>query len=182
MNEQCACGSGRSYAECCEPFITGASQPATAEQLMRSRYTAYTKCESTYLRETLAPERRHEFDKAGVEAWSKQSEWLGLEILKIKGGTETDRKGVVEFNARYATGGKKLEHHEVAEFRRDSEKGRWFFVDGDSHVHQEGEGHHHHHGIRETVVRQGPKIGRNDPCTCGSGKKYKKCCGTNAEA
>ena len=29
----------------------------------------------------------------------------------------------------------------------------------------------------ETVVHQGPKIGRNDPCPCGSGKKYKKCCG-----
>ncbi len=29
----------------------------------------------------------------------------------------------------------------------------------------------------ETVVHEGPKIGRNDPCPCGSGKKYKKCCG-----
>jgi hypothetical protein len=28
----------------------------------------------------------------------------------------------------------------------------------------------------QTVVRQGPKIGRNDPCPCGSGKKFKKCC------
>lgn len=31
----------------------------------------------------------------------------------------------------------------------------------------------------ETVVHDGPKIGRNDPCPCGSGKKYKKCCGAN---
>ena len=29
----------------------------------------------------------------------------------------------------------------------------------------------------ETVVHEGPRIGRNDPCPCGSGKKYKKCCG-----
>jgi hypothetical protein len=29
----------------------------------------------------------------------------------------------------------------------------------------------------ETVRREEPKVGRNDPCTCGSGKKYKKCCG-----
>ena len=28
-----------------------------------------------------------------------------------------------------------------------------------------------------TIVRDQPKIGRNDPCPCGSGKKYKKCCG-----
>jgi preprotein translocase subunit SecA len=32
----------------------------------------------------------------------------------------------------------------------------------------------------QQVVRSGAKIGRNDPCTCGSGKKYKKCCGANA--
>ena len=31
----------------------------------------------------------------------------------------------------------------------------------------------------DTIVK-GPKIGRNDPCPCGSGKKYKKCCGKNA--
>ncbi len=29
----------------------------------------------------------------------------------------------------------------------------------------------------QTVRHEGPKIGRNDPCPCGSGKKYKKCCG-----
>ena len=35
-------------------------------------------------------------------------------------------------------------------------------------------------GMNKTVVNQGPKIGRNDPCPCGSGKKYKNCCGKNA--
>ena len=34
--------------------------------------------------------------------------------------------------------------------------------------------------INRTVVNQGPKVGRNDPCPCGSGKKYKNCCGKNA--
>ena len=32
----------------------------------------------------------------------------------------------------------------------------------------------------QTVVRDVPKVGRNDPCPCGSGKKYKKCCGRDA--
>ena len=32
----------------------------------------------------------------------------------------------------------------------------------------------------QQVVRSGAKVGRNDPCPCGSGKKYKKCCGTHA--
>mgnify|MGYP005766735755 CR=1 FL=1 len=34
--------------------------------------------------------------------------------------------------------------------------------------------------VNKTVVNQGPKVGRNDPCPCGSGKKYKNCCGKNA--
>ena len=34
--------------------------------------------------------------------------------------------------------------------------------------------------VNRTVVNQGPKVGRNDPCPCGSGKKYKNCCGKNA--
>ena len=40
-----------------------------------------------------------------------------------------------------------------------------------------GKGHHHHHEPIAPIVREEPKINRNDPCTCGSGKKYKKCCG-----
>ena len=34
-------------------------------------------------------------------------------------------------------------------------------------------------GMNKTVVNEGPKVGRNDPCPCGSGKKYKNCCGRN---
>jgi uncharacterized protein YecA (UPF0149 family) len=33
----------------------------------------------------------------------------------------------------------------------------------------------------KTVVKDAASVGRNDPCPCGSGKKYKKCCGANAE-
>ncbi|MBI3924490.1 MAG: SEC-C domain-containing protein [Armatimonadetes bacterium] len=41
-------------------------------------------------------------------------------------------------------------------------------------------GHHHHHAPDRTVVRKQPKVGRNDPCLCGSQKKFKKCCATPA--
>lgn len=37
-------------------------------------------------------------------------------------------------------------------------------------------------GKAETFVKSGPDVGRNDPCPCGSGKKYKKCCGSKASA
>jgi len=83
----------------------------------------------------------------------------------------------VEFTARYKAQGKVLEHHEVSKFRKA--EGRWFFVDGDSHVHEEGKGHEHHRQPQAPVVRDTPKLGRNDPCGCGSGKKFKKCCGAS---
>jgi SEC-C motif domain protein len=172
---ECPCGSNKSFQTCCEPFINGNSLPETAEQLMRSRYSAYTLGELGYIKKTCAPEALKDYDEEGVRTWSKQSKWLGLKIESTEKGGPEDKRGKVEFTAKYELNGKVLEHHEVSDFRKD-DKGRWLFVDGDSHVHQEGQGHHHHHK-QETVVREGPKIGRNDPCTCGSGKKYKKCCG-----
>lgn len=163
----CDCGSGKEYSECCEPLIKGERFAKNPEELMRSRYTAHVKKEIAYLRNTLAPEQRSSFIEKDVLEWAK-SEWLGLEILEAKGHK-------VEFQAKYKSKGKVFEHHEVSTFRKIGEK--WYFVDGDSHVHEEGKGHHHHHEPQAPIVREEPKVGRNDPCPCGSGKKYKKCCG-----
>lgn len=145
---------------------------------MRSRYTAFAVGEISYLKDTLAPEERKSFDLSGTRAWSKKSKWQGLDILSTEKGGPEDSTGVVEFVAKYETEGKVLEHHEISKFKKDSQ-GNWFFVDGDSHVHEEGQGHHYH-PAPVTVVRESPKLGRNDPCLCGSGKKYKKCCGLAA--
>lgn len=136
---------------------------------MRSRYTAHVLVNVAYLKETLAPSERKSFDEKDVRKWATESEWLGLKILKSYDKT-------VEFVATYKTQGKVLEHHEVATFSYDRDHGRWYFVDGDAHVHEEGKGHEHHAPL-SPIVREGPKVGRNDPCPCGSGKKFKKCCG-----
>ena len=45
------------------------------------------------------------------------------------------------------------------------------------HDHDHDHDHGHHHHVREPYVRVDPKIGRNDPCPCDNGKKYKKCHG-----
>ena len=164
---QCPCGQKAQYTDCCEPYILGKAHAPTAEALMRSRYTAYATGAVAYLKETLAPEARGDYDEKAVKEWATQSEWLGLEILSA--GTDK-----VEFVAKYRSGGKGYEHHETSRFKKRGD--RWFFVDGDSHVHEEGQGHHHHEPKKPTV-RTEPKIGRNDPCHCGSGKKFKKCHG-----
>ena len=82
-------------------------------------------------------------------------------MKRTEDGGEKDTTGVVEFVANYEVEGNAVRHHEISDFRRV--EGEWFFRDGKE--------------IPVTVWRDTPKVGRNDPCPCGSGKKYKKCHG-----
>ena len=163
---KCPCGSSKSIDDCCGPYLSGEKFPPTAEELMRSRYAAFVRADVDYIKNTLAPESRGDFDENGVREWATKSKWMGLEIKRTEKGQESDSTGIVEFIARYSVAGQNFDHHEVAEFRKEP-NGHWFFVDGKTVDPVE----------RTTVVREAPKVGRNDPCTCGSGKKYKKCCG-----
>jgi SEC-C motif-containing protein len=129
---------------------------------MRSRYTAFAKETIGYLRSTLHPKGRGDFDEASAKAWSKESDWKGLEVISVEKGGKDDNEGSVEFVAQYLRGGKEEFHHEKAEFAKVD--GKWYFVDGKLVG-------------KKPFVRSDPKLGRNDPCSCGSGKKYKKCCG-----
>lgn len=156
----CPCGSRRDLAECCERYISGREKAPTAEALMRARYTSYATGKIGFIESTHAPETRSGFDRAASEKWSKESQWLGLQILATKAGGEKDSEGVVTFVAGFTQGDKTYHHEEVATFRKEG--GAWYFVDGQL-------------VNREPFVKSGPDVGRNDPCHCGSGKKFKKC-------
>ncbi len=164
MSEEmnCPCGSGKQYDACCQPVIKGSKKAATPEELMRARYSAYAKAEIDFIVDSTHPEQRESNDREELRKWSVNSEWLGLEIHNTEQGGPDDPVGFVDFTATYADRGIRMEHHEYSEFRR--EKGEWYFYDGKI-VGQ------------APFVRSEPKIGRNDPCPCGSGKKFKKCCG-----
>lgn len=172
---KCPCGTGREFYDCCEKFLKDTAKPVTAEELMRARYSAFVVGDFGYIRKTLAKSAQKQFDLAATKKWSQESEWLGLTIISSTLGQPTDSSGTVEFMAKYKQHGEVLDHHEVSKFKK--ENGEWKFVDSDSHVHREGEHHDHHHHHVEPMRREMPKIGRNDPCPCGSGKKYKKCHG-----
>lgn len=159
---KCACGSGNRYGKCCEPYLKGTMKPSTAEALLRSRYTAFAKHNINYIIETISPGKRKDHDKEEIRKWSESSEWKGLEIVSVDGGSLHDSAAVIDFIAHYKMDNEEKEHHEVAQFKKQD--GQWYFVDG----RVKG---------GEPVVRETPKIGRNDPCSCGSKKKYKKCCG-----
>lgn len=120
---------------------------------MRSRYTAHVLVHVEYLFETHDPRTRATLDPEGVRRWAEQTQWLGLTIVETEAGGPEDDHGVVTFAARHDAGdGPKL-HHERSTFRKEA--GRWVYVDG----------------------RPGRPPGRNAPCLCGSGKKFKRCCG-----
>jgi SEC-C motif-containing protein len=156
----------RSYAECCQPFIEGKAAAPSAEALMRSRYSAYAVGAIDYLVETVAPEARHDLDRASLETWARDSKWTGLDIVETSEGQPGDKTGIVEFIARFTRENAPQSHHERAVFRYDEPGHRWYFVDG---AKPKG----------KPIVKE-VQVGRNDPCPCGSGKKYKKCHGAAA--
>jgi SEC-C motif-containing protein len=159
----CPCGSGNDYQACCGPILSGAVAATSAEQLMRARYSAFVNHEIDFLTASLHPDHRHDHDAAATRRWAEKSEWLGLQIVDLEAGGPGDEAGVVEFIATFKDKDLVRRHHERSEFKKQD--GSWFFVDGKVVP-------------PKTQVKQTPKVGRNDPCPCGSGKKYKKCCGS----
>lgn len=158
----CPCGSGLDLNDCCAPLHYGRPAP-TALALMRSRYTAFATGNVDYLEKTCSPEMRADFNREDMKRDAETAKWLGLKILRTLGGGENDDTGQVEFVASYKYNGRAHSQHELSDFRRID--GAWVFSGSVLNPKQ------------ETVVRQGEKTGRNDPCPCGSQKKYKKCCG-----
>lgn len=124
----CPCGSQTTYAACCEPIIEGKALAPTAEALMRSRYSAFAKGKVDHIIQTHDPETVGEIVRDEVEAWSLQSTWLGLSILRTERGQADDDAGVVDFVAKYKLNGLSTQHRERAVFRRVD--GKWLFVDG----------------------------------------------------
>jgi SEC-C motif-containing protein len=157
----CPCGSGLSLEACCGPILAGAPAP-TAEALMRSRYSAYVVHNYEHLERSLCAEQRKDYSAEEAKRWAESSEWLGLTIIRTEKGGKDDNEGLVEFSAKFRSEGKEHEHLETAIFGR--EEGKWVYA---GQVAPKG----------QTVRREEPKVGRNDPCPCGSGKKFKKCCG-----
>lgn len=174
----CPCSSQKPYAACCEPIIHRQKMAETPEALMRSRYTAFTQANVDHLFSSMAPELAQHVDRAEIQAFAESVEkWTGLEISDVSPITPEDTQGMVEFIAHFFYEGKAQRIHERSTFIKID--GQWFYH---GHEHQcSSPDHNDHHAPHR---HQPPdktrfKIGRNDPCPCGSGKKYKKCCLNN---
>lgn len=154
----CPCNSGRCYTACCQPLLSGQTEAATAETLMRSRYSGYVAGDIAYLLRTWHPSTR-----PPTLAADTILNWCGLEIIRTEKGQEEDVEGIVEFKATACSHPNLVQLHETSRFVK--EEGLWFYVAGDM--------------TQASLPTRGmaQKVGRNSPCPCGSGKKFKKCCG-----
>lgn len=160
--ETCPCGSGKAYAACCQPIINESLPAPTAEALMRARYTAHVVKNAPFIIKTTHPSTYEASHHQAILDWIESTTWKELQVLETHKGQEQDQEGFVLFRALYEQHGKAKVHDEHSYFKK--EKGDWYFVKG-----------------RTPVVKSQPvksqKVSRNAPCPCGSGKKYKKCCG-----
>ncbi|MED5389741.1 MAG: YchJ family protein [Pseudomonadota bacterium] len=143
----CPCQSGLDYAQCCQPLHQGQPAPS-AEALMRSRFAAFARKDTDYLNRSW-----HLSQRPAMLTLDDDEQWLALDI--IASGEDGDT-GWVHFRATSKQAGALTVLEERSRFVR--ENGHWYYLDGTPSV-------------------SSLKPGRNDPCPCGSGKKFKKCCG-----
>lgn len=147
----CPCCSGVEYNLCCEPYLNASQHPKQAVQLMRSRYTAFVLHNAAYLVASWHPTRRYPALESEISEGFGTAEWLGLTIFEASEGKE-ENEAYVGFVARFQENDNVTAIIERSRFLKEND--RWYYIDG----------------IR-------PSFGRNDACPCGSGKKFKKCCG-----
>lgn len=151
ITQLCPCGSERVYSACCGPYLQGQAIPATPEELMRSRYTAYSQANMDYIQRTMTGSPLRGFNPEETRIWAAQAQWLSLKVISAPLPSAGSQVGYVEFIAVFIQRENRQVIYERSEFQRNGE--RWFYIGGRT-----------------------PKINRNDECPCGSGKKSKRCC------
>jgi SEC-C motif-containing protein len=126
-HSRCPCGTGLPLDECCGPLHDGTVTAATAEQLMRSRYSAFAVGDAGYLLATW-----HSTTRPGTVELDLDVRWTGLDVVAATGGSLLSSAATVEFRAHYIVAGRAGTQHENSRFVR--EDGRWRYLDGVSHA------------------------------------------------
>ncbi len=148
----CPCGSRKAYGSCCGQFHNGLKFPETAEELMRSRYSAYAINNLIYIKNTMQGKAAQGFSENDFDAQKDSHQLLGLDVLRHVKDKKNPNHAYVEFRALHHYHGKYSVIQELSEFIKT--EGKWFYIDGKIE-----------------------KSSRNDPCPCHSGKKFKNCHG-----
>ena len=154
-NKNCFCGKTSVFERCCQPIITGKVAAQNAEELMRSRFSAYVIKDYAYILLTYTTEQRGKLTVSELANSAKGTQWLSLQVLSHHSEADTAQ---VEFKAYYQIDQDYYVMHELSDFVRVQKK--WLYSTG---------------LIQNDSGEFSPQ--RNSQCLCGSGKKFKKCCG-----
>lgn len=154
LTSLCPCGSQQHYTDCCGTLHRGKLIAASAEQLMRSRYSAFALNHIDYIVQTTLPAQQALLDIPAISAWSQQNDWLGLTVNSTKHNGTSHAQ--VNFSAQFKDKNNTIEqaqiHQELSSFVKIAEK--WYFLD-------------------PTVQCT---LSLKSTCLCGSSKKFKRCC------
>lgn len=148
----CFCGQSMAYQDCCLPLHLGLAHAQSAEQLMRSRYSAYVCAKIDYIVQTTLPTQQARLDRLAMLNWSKNSDWHSLTVHEHQIAAHSAAHAWVRFTAEYRAEGQNHRHEERSAFVRLAD--HWYFIDPNI----------------------GMQAGRNAGCPCGSGAKFKTCC------
>lgn len=158
--KECPCCSGKDFVECCKDIVAGTKFAHSPLELMRSRYTAHVCKEMPHIVRTMRNKALKLFDvEKTKEEWFEQCTWTKLEIIDAPAITKHSKEGIVEFKAYYTFQDGEHVLHERSKFQKIGEQ--WFYIAGQT---------------KNPKIESTEKIGRNDACVCGSGKKFKRCC------
>lgn len=125
MNTNCYCGNNKKFSECCSVFLNKTEIPEKAEELMRSRYSAFVLKNYDYLLATHDPKTNSDFDLEANKKWADSVQFTKLEVLKVK---EYGVKTTVEFRAHYLVSSLRQVHHELSTFKNIA--GQWYYSSG----------------------------------------------------
>lgn len=122
----CYCGNNKTYKECCEISHLNNGKTETAQQLMRSRYSAFVLANGDYLMQTHYKTTRQITEKKAIVKWAKSVEWIKLEVIETTKGLKKDKEGTVTFNAYFYENGKVDVIHEKSAFVKEDDK--WYYL------------------------------------------------------
>ena len=117
---KCYCGNLKNYVNCCEKIHKDLATAKTAQQLMRSRYSAFVLANGDFLMKSHHSKTRPTSEKKAIVAWAKSVNWVKLEIIETSNGLENDADGTVTFNAYFYEHGKIDIIHEKSAFIKEN--------------------------------------------------------------
>lgn len=187
LTQPCFCGSNCNFTACCQPYIDKVKPVETAEQLMRSRFSAYALGNAQYIYDTYAKSSRAAQSVEDINDWSRSCIWLALNIYPVANNPIKTTEQFVEFSVFYITNNILYELQENSRFILEDNIDihenviknieltsttplkQWRYIDGDIIAHNKL-----------------ANIKRNRLCPCNhypstwkieKGKKFKQCCG-----